>query len=414
MVLAMFFTVGIVSLSTAVAASAFSYIHLIRDIDAKLRRLADDLRNEYCEYGGISAEYINCIEDDAAEHDSRRLFILVADPQGEIAYATDMPGGFKRRLARMVATGRFNGRFYTERLDERGKEHGAVRYVCAVTHDGSVVAVAEDVTALERFLIILASTLGASALLTTLFSCLSAFCFGDRILKLNRLVEAKDRAYAELRRLTDDIAHDLRTPLTRLSVAAENEASKTAAAAPLAQSVMDETSAMLELIETMLAISQLEARIERSPRETLDLSAFVARMGELYAPVAEDAKLSLSVAVPSGPTIFAGHKAKLQQLLANLIENAVKFTPAGGKISVTLAHDGKAATLTVTDSGCGIATNDLPFIYTRFWRADGSRHLPGNGLGLALVKAIVTSYGGTIECKSQIGHGTEFAVRLPL
>ena len=117
--------------------------------------------------------------------------------------------------------------------------------------------------------------------------------------------------------------------------------------------------------------------------------------------------------MPDAPVVFSGHRGRLQRLVGNLLDNAIKFTPRGGTITIALEHVRDAFVLRVADTGCGIAAEDLPHVFRRFWRADSSRSLPGNGLGLALVKAIVTSYAGTITCDSSPGRGTAFSVSLP-
>lgn len=176
---------------------------------------------------------------------------------------------------------------------------------------------------------------------------------------------------------------------------------------------------MIEMINTMLEISQTGCRIERTPRTEVDLSETVRRVAELYGPVAEDKAQRVALDLPPEPVVFHGHAGKLQQLVANLLDNAIKFTPEGGHVLVsltTVARDagGRAVRIAVSDDGPGIARNDLPHIFTRFWRSDSSRTLPGNGLGLALVKAIATSYGGTAEAENLDPRGVCFTVTLPL
>lgn len=221
-----------------------------------------------------------------------------------------------------------------------------------------------------------------------------------------------EKAMQELRDLSDDIAHDLRTPLTRMRSQAELAAMGSVPAQELAAGVAEESTAMLELINTMLDLSQTGARIERSPREDVDFAAVVRQMSELYATIAEDKNLTLAVDLPPGEMKLSAHKAKLQQLVGNLLDNAVKFTPSGGKVSVALARSHDHIQFTVSDTGPGISPTDLPNVFKRFWRSDESRSLPGNGLGLALVKAIATSYGGEVSCASELGKGTTFTVRL--
>ncbi len=222
------------------------------------------------------------------------------------------------------------------------------------------------------------------------------------------------KAMQELHDLSDDIAHDLRTPLARMHAQAELAAMGEVSAQELAAGVAEETTSMLELINTMLDLSQTGARIERSPRTDVDLAAIVRQMTEFYASVAEDKRVAFVLDLPEGEIVRSAHKAKLQQLVGNLLDNAVKFTPAGGTVSVTLSKEPETglARLAVSDTGIGISEADQPNLFKRFWRSDASRSLPGNGLGLAVVKAIVTSYGGSVTCTSRPGVGTTFVVKL--
>ena len=222
------------------------------------------------------------------------------------------------------------------------------------------------------------------------------------------------KAMQELHDLSDDIAHDLRTPLARMHAQAELAAMGDVSVAELAAGVAEETSSMLELINTMLDLSQTGARIERSPRMDVDLAAIVRQMTEFYASVAEDKGVAFILDLPEGEIVRSAHKAKLQQLVGNLLDNAVKFTPGGGTVSVTLTKEPETglARLAVSDTGIGISEEDQPNLFKRFWRSDASRSLPGNGLGLAVVKAIVTSYGGSVTCTSRPGVGTTFVVKL--
>ena len=222
------------------------------------------------------------------------------------------------------------------------------------------------------------------------------------------------KAMQELHDLSDDIAHDLRTPLARMHAQAELAAMGDVSVAELAAGVAEETSSMLELINTVLDLSQTGARIERSPRMDVDLAAIVRQMTEFYASVAEDKGVAFVLDLPDGEIVRSAHKAKLQQLVGNLLDNAVKFTPSGGTVSVTLTKEPETglARLAVSDTGIGISDEDKPNLFKRFWRSDASRSLPGNGLGLAVVKAIVTSYGGSVTCTSRPGVGTTFVVKL--
>ena len=220
-------------------------------------------------------------------------------------------------------------------------------------------------------------------------------------------------ALTDLRQLTDDIAHDLKTPLTRLSTAAELALMNGLPAEELAGTVGAETQGMLHLINTMLEISKTGRGLDRSPRAPLDLADLVRSVADLYQPALEAKGQSLVLDIGAVPS-FSGHEAQLRQVVQNLLDNATKFTPVGGEIAVSLASDGKEIALAVKDNGPGVPEKDQAHIFDRFYRADATRTTHGNGLGLALVKAIAVSYGGTATYATRYaGYGAVFTVRLP-
>lgn len=230
----------------------------------------------------------------------------------------------------------------------------------------------------------------------------------------NTMCDRNERTLEELRTLTDDIAHDLRTPLTRLRAAAEFVAMGGAPKTPLPDMLFEQSGEMLELVNTLLDISRAGSGLDGTPREEIDLVSFLQRTAALYETVLADRRIRLGLSLPPEPLPFPGHRDRLQRLVGNLLDNAIKFTPEGGSVSLALDRSGGNVVLRVSDTGCGIASGDLPHVFRRFWRADASRSLPGNGLGLALVKAIVSSYGGDVRCESEPGRGTCFTVELPV
>ena len=229
----------------------------------------------------------------------------------------------------------------------------------------------------------------------------------------NTMCDRNEQTLGELKTLTDDIAHDLRTPLTRLRTAAEYAAMGGRPTTPLPDFVFAETTGMLEMVNTLLDISRAGSGLDAAPLEPIDLAAFLRETAELYSTLLEDRHLTLSLDLPSTPLPYPARRDSLQRIIGNLLDNAIKFTPDGGTITLALAAAPDAIRLTVADTGCGIPPADLPHIYRRFWRADTSRTLPGNGLGLSLVQALVRSAGGTIDCASAPGRGTRFTITLP-
>jgi len=315
--------------------------------------------------------------------------------------------------------------------------------------DGCRLVVSLDVSDERRILVRLAGIMGGSFLLALLLGGLSSDWLARRFVRslgslsaaaariragewsarvvptresreialledaFNTMCDRNERTIAELRTLTDDIAHDLRTPLTRLRTAAEYAAMGGRPKTPLPDFVFAETSGMIEMVNTLLDISRAGGGVEGAPRETLDLCAFLRETAELYETVLEDRRLRLELDLPPEPVPLAAHRGRLQRLVGNLLDNAVKFTPGGGTVSLSLARVEDGVELCVSDTGCGIAPEDLPNVFRRFWRADGSRSLPGNGLGLALVEAIARARGGTADCQSVPGRGSRFRVFLP-
>ena len=371
----------IVSAIASVAVLSVTHSHLRGRVLEVMDLIASDLQAEYVEYGGLSEKFRECIDEDVEEHGATVTHISVVSQDGEVLYETP-PLRFR---------------------------HHARKTRQAGLSDGNLICVERDVDDVWDFEVFLGGLLLGISLFSVVLVGFFSYFLGGRILKLSQVVEAKDRAIEELRTLTDDIAHDLRTPLTRLNMAAESSLVD-GGTEVLAENVSRETSAMVEMINTMLEISQTGFRIDRTPREELDLADIVRKSGELYAAIAEDQGVVLAVETPSEPVCYSAHKAKIQQLVGNLLENALKFTPRGGKVMLALEENAAAIRLVVSDTGCGIAEKDIPHVFQRFYRADTSRNLTGNGLGLALVHAIVTSYGGHVSCASKLGEGSQFVV----
>lgn len=374
-------TVTILS-SCMILGITHSYLHA--RVQTMLSLVLKDLEGEYAEHHGPSPKFDECIDEDVEEHGATVMQITLFDGEGRAIYATP-------------------------KLRHR---HHPRKALSITLPDGNVIHVEYDIEDIHTFEIYLSLLLSAIGLVSVVLVGVSSYFLGGRILKLNQLVSAKDRAIEELKTLTDDIAHDLRTPLTRLNMAAEASLVN-GTIEKLAESVARDTNGMVEMINTMLEISQTGFRIDRTPRETLSLTEIIRQSGEIYRTIAEDQNVAFDVETPPHDVIYSGHKAKLQQLVGNLIENAFKFTPRDGKVTLRLEERVDGIRIIVLDTGCGIAEVDMPHIFQRFYRADSSRNLPGNGLGLALVQAIATSYGGRVTCSSQLGQGSQFAVFLP-
>ena len=242
---------------------------------------------------------------------------------------------------------------------------------------------------------------------------------GDAIDELTRLFNAMlDRIeglVTAMRGALDNVSHDLRTPLTRLrgtaemALVAEPDIDRYRDA--LADCV-EESDRVLVMLNTLMDISEAESGAMRLRREPVRLGDVVSRAVDLYRDVAEAKGIALTVHT-GADVVVAADGTRLEQVAANLIDNALKYTPAGGRVDVEVLGEGGRARLRVRDTGAGIRPEDLPHIWERLFRGDTSRTERGLGLGLSLVKAVVEAHGGTVEVESEPGRGSAFTVSLP-
>lgn len=213
---------------------------------------------------------------------------------------------------------------------------------------------------------------------------------------VNAMLDQIEALLTGLRHVGDSIAHDLRGPLTRLRtrlemLAAEEQPSKTSIEECLAQS-----DALLATFNALLRIARVESGAYRSAFADVDLSQIAADVCDLYRAVAEDSEITLSAEIAEHATVY-GDRELLAQALTNLLDNAVKYTPAGGRIKVRLSKHEHRIRLTVADSGPGIPAADRERVLARFARLDQARSKPGNGLGLALVRAVALQHDGDLK-----------------
>jgi signal transduction histidine kinase len=247
---------------------------------------------------------------------------------------------------------------------------------------------------------------------------------GDEMARLtltvNRMLARLEASFGSLHRFTADASHELKTPLMVLRAGVERALVHPGVPSEILQS-LDETLAqineMTELVESLLTLARADEGRAPLAVEESDLRELVSDAVETAGMLGEGSGVTVTSRIPEHPVRMAVDRHRIREMLLNLVTNAIKYTPQGGTVDLSLADQDGAVSITVRDTGIGIAPGDLPHIFDRFWRADPARSRtgdrPGTGLGLAITKWIAEAHGGTITVQSRPGRGTVFTVRLP-
>ena len=244
---------------------------------------------------------------------------------------------------------------------------------------------------------------------------------GDEIerlsVSLNRMVCRLEDAFQHSSRFTADVSHELRTPLTILRGQLEEILRQRARRnqMEMIESALEETEQLARIVDHLLEISRLDAGEGRMEKTRLDLSDLVISTAEQMRLLAEEKSITVRYVTSFGVEI-EGNASRLGQVVANLLDNAIKYTPEGGSVKLLVAAEESVAVLEITDNGGGIPAEALPHIFERFYRADKarSRALGGVGLGLSIAKAICNAHDANIKVWSDEGDGSCFRVEFPL
>ena len=234
---------------------------------------------------------------------------------------------------------------------------------------------------------------------------------------LNHMIERLDAAFQYSRRFVADASHELRTPLTVLRGELEDFVQRNELPADWRDglgSALEEVDRLSNIVEGLFAISRLDAGEAAAEWVKFDLARLVSATADQMSLLAEDKRIKLSCTGSSGIWV-QGDRARMKQVVVNLLDNAIKYTPEGGAIALSVSAQNGKAILEVTDNGIGIPPQVLPRVFERFFRVDTarSRQQGGAGLGLSIVKSICTAHHGIVEASSMPGQGSCFRVELP-
>ena len=235
---------------------------------------------------------------------------------------------------------------------------------------------------------------------------------------LNHMISRLEEAIHGSKQFVADASHELRTPLTVMRGELESLAQDAQLGRETRErlgSVLEEVERLGEIVESLFALSRLDAGEAPADWLRFDLAELAASTAEQMNLLAEDKRISVECDSMRGVTV-EGDRARLKQVIVNLLDNAIKYTPSGGRVRLSVRREAGCAILEVADNGVGIPAEALPHVFKRFYRVDGSRSREqgGAGLGLAIVKSICSAHGAELEVISTPGKGSCFRMRQPL
>jgi signal transduction histidine kinase len=396
-------------------------------------------------------EFKDAVTAETASDGVQNIFIRLFSADGKEILSSDMSSWGAMGISPQARTqlAKAPGPFLEIR-NVPGREHKA-RLIYGLTSSGQILQIGASLEHDDKFLILFWTAFGILMTLVIPFATFSGWLIGRRALMgveqvtrtaldisngdlgqrvsldsgaeeitrlagtFNAMLDRIDALVAGIRNITDDIAHDLKKPIARIRVIAEKNLSTNHFDGQDEQGsarIMEECDYLMQMIDTMLDLSEAEAGAAHLDMMQIDMAGIVRNAHELFYPLAEDRGLSFTLDVPE-TCLVSGDMRKLQRMIANLLDNAFKYTLPGGEVAIAMKEDSDRVMISIRDTGLGISEDDLPRIFERFFRCDKSRSEAGIGLGLTLAKAIAGSHGGDITALSSPGRGSTFTIVLP-
>lgn len=423
------------------------YAVTMEDLDlellAKTRKYADLMKE-----AGLESVLLE-IADEAESEDPREDFYRLFNFKGDMLFTTDMSfwGPIDRKdILLKMQSGGLSYTIQTQTFEERDDE---ARMITAIIGPDSVLQLGESLEEVDEYLdvffrlfsILVISLIVVSTIIGWLLARRATIDMQevtetaeqisrgtyDRRVKVkgryreierlsvtfNRMLDRIQSLLKSMKEINDNIAHDLRSPLARIRGIAEMSLLKEKSIdtyREMAASTIEECDTLIGMINTMLEITEAEAGVNGIEAEEFELTALIQEACELFRPIAEEKKINLKTDLPESLTMISDRK-KMQRIVTNLLENAIKYTPKGGRVAVSAAARNGEVRIKFEDTGMGISENDLPHIFERFYRCDRSRSQGGVGLGLSLVKAYTESINGTVHVESTLNQGSRFELR---
>ncbi|MGD9250545.1 MAG: HAMP domain-containing sensor histidine kinase [Desulfobacterales bacterium] len=391
---------------------------------------------------------INRVIDEVAEEDPDEEFYRLFDTTGQTIMSTDLSAWEVAPPAVEIRALRDSGRPYRLQTIKGSDQDFETRAITALVDGNRILQIGETLEEVADYLGIFLSLFAVLTILLTLITVVVGWGIArwslsdlaavsrtaeniaggnyahrvavkgnlaeiDRLAAtFNRMLDRILGLMSSMRDINDSIAHDLRSPLARIRGIAEmtlTEDKPLADFKEMASSTIEDCDELISLINTMLDITETEAGVARAESETFDIVRVLSEACELFRPLADEKQIVLVSTLPTTQRII-GDRKRMQRVITNLLENAIKYTNTGGTVSVAVETRGQGIAISVADSGMGIPAADLPHIYDRFFRGDKSRPQGGFGLGLSLAKAYTESMNGRIDVHSTVDKGSVFTL----